>query len=147
MCCPARPHPSPPAPLASPLPPSCRKVNNEWSYTVIPPVGLHGVDIVNFTFINIINIINIINKYYYLSPLQAVFTIIQYTWNVSIVHNIAAIVRLQYMVHVTLFTTEKFCSFALVLFEVCSHYPVWLFSMLSRCIVQILSLLDRASSW
>lgn len=73
------------------------------------PVGLHGVDMVNFTFINIINIINIINKYYYLlSPLQAVFTIIQYAWNISIVYNVAAIVRLQYVVHVTLFITENF---------------------------------------
>ena len=63
VCCPAWPHHSPPAPLATPLPRYCRKVNNERSYSVIPPVDLNFVDMVNFTFINIINIINTINKY------------------------------------------------------------------------------------
>ena len=83
----------------------------------------------------------------YLSPLCRVFTIIylQKTMFLGYTYSVAAVLYLQSVLHVMLFRPwNMFCTFTLVLSEICVHCPIWLFFgfldfVLSPYVVQVLS--------
>jgi hypothetical protein len=59
--------------------------------------------------------------------MQGIYNYIPETPNVSKVYNVTAILQLQYMAHVMIFSMINALYCTLVLPEVCAQCPIWLF--------------------
>ena len=66
-----------------------------------------------------------------LSPLCEIFAILE-TIHISRIYNVTAVLWLQFVVGVILFSITHFVSFTLVLSEVRAHWPIWLFPLVAR---------------
>jgi hypothetical protein len=60
--------------------------------------------------------------------MQDIYNYIPQTNHVSRVYSVAAVLYLQFVLHVTLFCTwNTFCAFTLAISIVCVQWPIWLF--------------------
>jgi hypothetical protein len=74
--------------------------------------------------------------------MQGIYNYIPETKHVSRVYRVAAVLYLQFVLHVMVFCPwNKLCTFILALSEVCVQYGCFLFLnfVISQCVAQVLS--------
>ena len=65
--------------------------------------------------------------------MHSIYNYIPETNPVSTIHSVAAVLYLQFVLHVMLFLSlNMFCTFTLALLAVCVQCPIWLFSVVPQ---------------